>query len=209
MTTLSLYCCMQTFSSCVKQGPLSSCGARASHCGGFSWGRAPAVRHMAPVAAAPGLSCPAACGTFPDQGSNLCLLDQTSYWEISWRRTEQPNPVSLQEYHGQRSLVGYSPWDHKESDTTEVAYHAQKPEWLPIAQYIKISSVIPDIGVLRRGVSKLWSEGIMWGLIMCFCTWVPDECLELWDPDEYLYYITRFHLPLGPQSLKYLLLSPL
>ena len=22
--------------------------------------------------------------------------------------------------HGQRSLVGYSPWDHKESDTTEV-----------------------------------------------------------------------------------------
>ena len=24
------------------------------------------------------------------------------------------------EAHGQRSLVGYSPWDHKESDMTEV-----------------------------------------------------------------------------------------
>ena len=24
------------------------------------------------------------------------------------------------ECHGQRSLVGYSPWGHKESDTTEV-----------------------------------------------------------------------------------------
>ena len=24
------------------------------------------------------------------------------------------------EDHGQRSLVGYSPWDHKESDMTEV-----------------------------------------------------------------------------------------
>ena len=25
----------------------------------------------------------------------------------------------LGEFHGQRSLVGYSPWGHKESDTTE------------------------------------------------------------------------------------------
>ena len=25
----------------------------------------------------------------------------------------------LENSHGQRSLVGYSPWDHKESDTTE------------------------------------------------------------------------------------------
>ena len=29
-------------------------------------------------------------------------------------------PVFLSEkFHGQRSLVGYSPWNHKESDTTE------------------------------------------------------------------------------------------
>ena len=25
----------------------------------------------------------------------------------------------LREFHGQRSLVGYSPWDRKESDTTD------------------------------------------------------------------------------------------
>ena len=31
-----------------------------------------------------------------------------------------PTPVFLPgEFHGQRSLVGYSPWSHKESDTTE------------------------------------------------------------------------------------------
>ena len=31
------------------------------------------------------------------------------------------NPVFLPgESHGQKSLVGYSPWGHKESDTTEV-----------------------------------------------------------------------------------------
>ena len=30
------------------------------------------------------------------------------------------SPVSLPgESHGQRILVGYSPWDHKDSDTTE------------------------------------------------------------------------------------------
>ena len=31
-----------------------------------------------------------------------------------------PTPVFLPgEFHGQRSLAGYSPWDHRESDTTE------------------------------------------------------------------------------------------
>ena len=40
--------------------------------------------------------------------------------KIPWRRTWQPTPVFLPgESHGQRSLVGYSPWGHKESDTTE------------------------------------------------------------------------------------------
>ena len=29
------------------------------------------------------------------------------------------------EFHGQRSLVGYSPWGHKESDTTEATEHAR------------------------------------------------------------------------------------
>ena len=37
------------------------------------------------------------------------------------RRTWQPTPVFLSgESHGQRSLSGYSPLDHKELDTTEV-----------------------------------------------------------------------------------------
>ena len=31
----------------------------------------------------------------------------------------------LENPHGQRSLVGYSPWGHRESDTTEVTEHAQ------------------------------------------------------------------------------------
>ena len=37
-----------------------------------------------------------------------------------WRRKWQPTPVFLPgESYGRRSLVGYSPWSRKESDTTE------------------------------------------------------------------------------------------
>ena len=44
--------------------------------------------------------------------------------KIPWRRAWQPTPVSLHgESHGQRSLAGYSPWVHKESDTTEATEH--------------------------------------------------------------------------------------
>ena len=40
--------------------------------------------------------------------------------KIPWRRAWQPTPVFLPgESHGQRSLVGYSSWGHKESDMTE------------------------------------------------------------------------------------------
>ena len=45
-------------------------------------------------------------------------------WTYPWRRIWQPTPVSLPgEPRGQRSLAGYSPWNRKESDTTEVTYH--------------------------------------------------------------------------------------
>ena len=40
--------------------------------------------------------------------------------KVSWRREWLPIPVFLPgESHGQRSMVGYSPWGLKKSDTTE------------------------------------------------------------------------------------------
>ena len=40
--------------------------------------------------------------------------------KIPWRRKWQPTQVLLpRKFHGWRSLVGYSPWGHKQSDTTE------------------------------------------------------------------------------------------
>ena len=45
--------------------------------------------------------------------------------KIPWRRKWQSTLVFLPgEYHGQRSLVGYSPQGRKESDTTEATLHA-------------------------------------------------------------------------------------
>ena len=40
--------------------------------------------------------------------------------KIPWGKKCQLTPVFLPgESHGQKSLVGYSPWGHKESDTAE------------------------------------------------------------------------------------------
>ena len=44
--------------------------------------------------------------------------------EDPWRRKWQPAPLFLPgKPYGQRSLMGYSPWDHKESDATEHTQH--------------------------------------------------------------------------------------
>ena len=45
---------------------------------------------------------------------------QSLGWEDPWRRAWQPTPVFLPgESHGQRSLMGYSPWCCEELDMTE------------------------------------------------------------------------------------------
>ena len=48
-------------------------------------------------------------------------LDLIPEWgRFPWSKKWQPTPVFLPgKFHGQRSLVGYSPWGHKELDMTE------------------------------------------------------------------------------------------
>ena len=58
----------------------------------------------------------------PEKTKLLNPLLASDPWggKILWRREWLPTPVFLPgEFHGQRSLVGYSPWGHKESDMTE------------------------------------------------------------------------------------------
>ena len=50
--------------------------------------------------------------------------------KIPWRRAWWPTPVFLSgESRGQRSLVDYSPWGHKELDTTERLSRSERVEW--------------------------------------------------------------------------------
>ena len=56
---------------------------------------------------------------------------------FEWRRKWQPTPVFLPgESYGQRSLVGYSPWGHKESDKTERLnhHHSALRAWIQLTQ---------------------------------------------------------------------------
>ena len=54
LAVLGLCCCTWAFSNCGEQELISSCGAQASHCVGFS--------------------CCDSCGILLDQGSNPCSL---------------------------------------------------------------------------------------------------------------------------------------
>ena len=65
------------------------------------------------------------CLGFAPGSARICLQCRRlrfNPWvrKIPWRRKWQPTPVFLPgQSHGQRSLVGYNPWGHKELDRTE------------------------------------------------------------------------------------------
>ena len=71
-----------TRASVVATRGLSSCGMRALECAGFSSCGARALGHTSSVVVAHRLSCSAACGIFPDRGSNPCPLH--------WQADSQP-----------------------------------------------------------------------------------------------------------------------
>ena len=66
---------------------------------------------------------PAITGNVTDVGSSLELGRSTG-----GRHSNALQYSCLENPHGQRSLVGYSPWDCKEADTTEwLSMHARPP----------------------------------------------------------------------------------
>ena len=66
------------------------------------------------------------------------------------RRKQLPTPVLLPgESHGQRSLMGYSPWGHKESDRTE----AMEPKSTPSEGELADSEELLPWAALA---SRLW-----------------------------------------------------
>ena len=73
--------------------------------------------------------------------------------KIPWRRKWEPTPVFLPgESHGQRILVGYSPWGRKELDTTKVTQHAHTQ-----------AHTTPTTGC--RIVCEGWRWGVCWQIL--------------------------------------------
>ena len=76
-------------------------------------------------------------------GNKFCLQRRRCRFNpwvgrIPWRREWLLTPVFLLgEISGQRSLAGYSPWGHKESDTTERLTHSKKYYLMQQATVIK------------------------------------------------------------------------
>ena len=55
---------------------------------------------------------------------NLPAMQELGVWSLGWQDPLEKGMASHSrilagEFHGQRSLLGYSPWGRKESDTTE------------------------------------------------------------------------------------------
>ena len=103
--------------------------------------------------------------------------------KIPWRRKWQPTLVLLPgEFHGQRSLAGYSPWGHKESDMTEQ---------LKYCHSIQVISALPVF--LLAGLTASLTIWWIWsaGAYMLFLQ-IPahqqalllftQSCLTLYDP---------------------------
>ena len=92
--------------------------------------------------------------------STVLLFKSKGY---RWRKEWQPSPVFLPgESHGQRSLVDYSPWDCKESDTTEWLTQKQQKDtgYFPGASVVKNSPAMQE--TCRRLGFNPWVGKIPW-----------------------------------------------
>ena len=72
-----------------------------------------------------------------------------SVGKIPWRRKWHPTPVFLPgESHGGRSLVGYSPWGHKESDMTERFHFTSGLDWVrrhSVTRHVSLTQLCPTL----------------------------------------------------------------
>ena len=85
-----------------------------------------------------------------------------AYLPSPWRRKWHPTPVLLPgKFHGQRSLVVYSPWGRKELDTTEWFHFLSFPS---------------PLGLKNTGLTLFLT-------ITCMCMCCGSQsCLTLHDP---------------------------
>ena len=98
--------------------------------------------------------------------------------KIPWRRIWQPTPVFLPgKSHGPRSLVGYCPWGHKESDMTERLHFHFLSLWLFLPSVLGSRPVGP-----RTLVGEWWS--VMGWMYCIFTERVISRVTVIWHPSK-------------------------
>ena len=81
--------------------------------------------------------------------------------KIPWRRKWQLTLIFLPgKSHGQRTLAGYSPWGHKESDTTELLNHHQK-------EITHLLNCFKEISMLFKQKSAAAAKSLQSCLTLC------------------------------------------
>ena len=98
---------------------------------------------------------------FPGGKESACNAGDLDSIPGSWKRAWQLTPIFLPgESRGQGRLVGYSPWGHKESDTTERL-------------------------TLKEATLRItYRESPKRGELTTLCDWVPGECVRNWYPER-------------------------
>ena len=84
--------------------------------------------------------------------------------KIPWRREWQPTPVFLPgKSHGQRTLVGYSPWGHRESDMTELTL------LFSFLSPITFKLVFVSLSLHSLAISYKWNH-----IVFVRCVWLTS-----------------------------------
>ena len=113
--------------------------------------------------------------------------------KISWRWELQPTPVFLPgEFHGQRSLVGYSPRGRKELDTTE---------WLTLSLFRCIYTFLPPTpnSFPSQPITR-YRIHIPVGLVLNYRYWDPETlsglglCYDSCHFDSWIFWDRFVHL---------------
>ena len=125
---------------------------------------------------------------------NLPAMQETQNQSLGGEDTLEKgittSPVFLPgELHGQKSLVGYSPWGLKELDTTERLTHTLTTTFMPIClRMIHIPFV-----------TKEWLDAC--ALLSFFRFAIESKCCFCCQPNQSLPDLQRFQLPQNQASL--------
>ena len=105
-------------------------------------------------------------------GKKICLQCRSGFdpWvgKIPWRKAQEHTPVFLpREFHGQKSLVGYSPQGHTELDITEATQHTYIHKRKEHKNPISLLQICPESSV-HCSTLQIVPDHCLWAYVITF-----------------------------------------